>query len=80
MLPVTMGGIGLVNPSQVAALKYATSANICGPLTQQIESQAHELLMKMKYTLSGACQEPTWSLQLYCVRATAFSQVRLFLD
>ena len=25
-------------------------------------------------------QEPTWSLQLYCVGATAFSQVRLFLD
>ena len=25
-------------------------------------------------------QEPIWSLQLYCVRATAFSQVRLFLD
>ena len=38
-----MGGMGLVNPSQVAALEYAASANICGPLTQQIESQAHEL-------------------------------------
>ena len=25
-------------------------------------------------------QEPIWSLQLYCVLATAFSQVRLFLD
>ena len=35
--------MGLVNPSQVAALEYAASANICGPLTQQIESQAHEL-------------------------------------
>ena len=35
--------MGLVNPSQVAALEYAASGNICGPLTQQIESQAHEL-------------------------------------
>ena len=34
--------MGLINPSQTAALEYAVSVNIAGPLAQQIESQAYE--------------------------------------
>lgn len=34
--------MGLINPSQVAAVEYVASANIGGPLAQQIESQARE--------------------------------------
>ena len=41
-LPVRMGGMGLRNPSQAAALEYAASASIFVPLAQQIKSQAHE--------------------------------------
>ena len=41
-LPVSVGGMGLPNPSQTAALEYAASANISGPLAQRIKSQAHE--------------------------------------
>ena len=41
-LPVRMGGIGLTNPSQVAALEYVASTKISGPLAQQIKSQTHE--------------------------------------
>ena len=39
---VRMRGMGLITPSQVAALEYVASAYISGPLAQQIESQAHE--------------------------------------
>lgn len=35
--------MGLVNPSQAAALEYAAPANISSPLAQQIESQAYEM-------------------------------------
>jgi len=38
-LPVRMGGMGLINLSQTAALEYAASANISGPLAHQIKSQ-----------------------------------------
>ena len=41
-LPVRMGGMGLTNPSQEAASEYVASANISGPLAQQIKSQVHE--------------------------------------
>ena len=41
-LPVRMGGTGLTNPSQEAASEYVASANISGPLAQQIKSQVHE--------------------------------------
>ena len=36
------GKHGPTNPSQLAALEYAASTNISGPLAQQIESQVHE--------------------------------------
>lgn len=36
------GKHGPTNPIQVAALEYAASTNISGPLAQQIESQVHE--------------------------------------
>ena len=42
-LPVRMGGMGLTNPSQVAALEYVASTNIFGPLAVQKKSQLHEL-------------------------------------
>ena len=34
--------MGLTNPSQEAASEYVASANISGPLAQQIKSQVHE--------------------------------------
>ena len=37
-----MGGMGLTNPSQEAATEYVASANISGPLAQQIKSQVRE--------------------------------------
>ena len=37
-LPVRMGGMDLTNPSQEAASEYLASANISGPLAQQIKS------------------------------------------
>ena len=36
------GKHGLTNPSQVAALEYAASTNISGPLAQQTESQVQK--------------------------------------
>ena len=52
-LPVRMGGMGLTNPSQVAASEYMASVNIFGPLAQQIKSYhkctSHQT--KMKCTL-----------------------------
>ena len=41
-LPMRMGGMGLTNPSQVAASEYVASVNISGPLAQQIYSQVHK--------------------------------------
>jgi len=41
-LPVRMGGMGLINPSQTAALECAASANISGPLAHQIKSQSRK--------------------------------------
>ena len=40
--PVRMGGMGLTSPSQEAASEYVASANISGPLAQQIKSQVHK--------------------------------------
>ena len=37
-----MGGMGLTSPSQEAASEYVASANISGPLAQQIKSQVHK--------------------------------------
>ena len=37
-----MGGMDLKNPSQEAASEYVASANISGPLAQQMKSQVHE--------------------------------------
>ena len=37
-----MGGMGLINPRQVAAVEYVALPNITSPLAQQIESQAPE--------------------------------------
>ena len=41
VLPVTIGDMGLTNPSQEAASEYVASSNISGPLAQQIKSQLH---------------------------------------
>ena len=35
-LPVRMGGMGLINPSQTTALECVAPANISGPLAHQI--------------------------------------------
>ena len=50
------GKHGPTNPSQVAALEYAASTNISGPLAQQTESQVHEPPDENKCTLcNGRC-------------------------
>ena len=41
-LPVRMGGMGLTNLSQVAALEYVALTKISGPLAQQRKWQTHE--------------------------------------
>lgn len=41
-LPLRMGGMGLINPSQEAASEYVALANISVPLSQQIKSQVHK--------------------------------------
>ena len=49
--PVRIGGLGLTNPSQVAASEYVVSADISGPLAQQIKSQVTSHQTKRKYKL-----------------------------
>ena len=38
-----MGGLGLINPSQVATLEYEASVKVTKPLVQQIVSQQQTL-------------------------------------
>ena len=42
-LPVRMGGLGLINPSQVATFEYEASVKVTKPLVQQIVSQYQTL-------------------------------------
>ncbi len=41
-LPVRMGGLGLVNPMELASPEYTASTKVTAPLVEQIVSQAHE--------------------------------------
>ena len=41
--PERMGGLGLINPSQVATLEYEASVKVTKPLVQQIVSQQQTL-------------------------------------
>ena len=40
-LPVRMGGLGLVNPMELASPEYTASTKVTAPLVEQIVSQAH---------------------------------------
>ena len=40
-LPVRMGGLGLVNPMELASPEYTASRKVTAPLVEQIVSQAH---------------------------------------
>ena len=42
-LPVRMGGLGLINPRQDAALQYETSIKTTAPLVEKIIAQAYEI-------------------------------------
>ena len=48
-LPVRMGGLGLINPSQVATFEYESSVKVTKPLVQQIVSQ-HQTLPDLAET------------------------------
>ena len=48
-LPVQMGGLGLINPSQVATFEYEASVKVTKPLVQQIVSQ-HQTLPDLAET------------------------------
>ena len=48
-LPVRMGGLGLINPSQVATFEYEASVKVRKPLVQQIVSQ-HQTLPDLAET------------------------------
>ena len=41
-LPVTLGGLGIINPSQDADLQYQAPMKTTAPLVKKIVSQAHE--------------------------------------
>ena len=41
-LPVRLGGLGIINPSQDADLQYQASMKTAAPLVEKIVSQAHE--------------------------------------
>ena len=42
-LPVCKGGMGLVNPTELASPEYTASTKDTAPLAEQIVSQTHEL-------------------------------------
>ena len=41
-LPVCMGGLGLINPSDSADAEYSASIRVSAPLVSKIEAQSHE--------------------------------------
>ena len=41
-LPVHMGGLGLINPSDSADAGYSVSIRVSAPLVSEIEAQSHE--------------------------------------
>lgn len=41
-LPVRMGGLGLINPSDTADAEYSASVRVSAPLVSKIEAQSHE--------------------------------------
>ena len=41
-LPVRMGGLGLINPSDSADAEYSASIRVSAPLVSKIEAQSHE--------------------------------------
>ena len=41
-LPVRMGGLGLLNPSDSADAEYSASIRVSAPLVSKIEAQSHE--------------------------------------
>ena len=41
-LPVRMGGLGLINPSDSADAEYSASIRVSAPLVSEIEAQPHE--------------------------------------
>ena len=41
-LPVLMGGLGLINPSDSADAEYSASIRVSAPLESKIEEQSHE--------------------------------------
>lgn len=41
-LPVSLGGLGIINPSQNADLQYQASMKTTAPLVEKLVSQAHE--------------------------------------
>ena len=41
-LPLRMGGLGLINPSDSADAEYSTTIRVSAPLVSKIEAQSHE--------------------------------------
>ena len=41
-LPVRMGGLGLINPSDSADAEYSASIRVIAPLVSKIEAQSHD--------------------------------------
>ena len=48
-LPVRMGGLGLINPSDSAYAEYSASIRVSAPLVSKIEAQSHETQKKPRY-------------------------------
>ena len=49
-LPVRMGGLGHINPSDIADAEYSASIRVCAPLVSKIEAQSHETPQEAEVT------------------------------
>ena len=66
-LPVRMGGLGLINPSDSADAEYSASIRVSSPLVSKIEAQSHETPehYKPQARFSGDCDVQRRNLRIF---------------
>ena len=50
-LPVRMGGLGLINPSDSADAEYSASIRVSAPLVSEIDAQSHEISISGNFVM-----------------------------
>ena len=50
-LPVRMGGLGLINPSDRADAEYSASIRVSAPLVSEIDAQSHEISISGNFVM-----------------------------